>query len=60
MIVQYVIFLISASQNVEIVFQRTVKSPCAVTTTLPVIGGKWKPVILHCLRNTALHFGELM
>ncbi len=36
------------------------RSPCAVTTTLSVIGGKWKPVILHCLRNKVLRFGELM
>lgn len=32
---------------------------CHVTTTLKVLGGKWKSVILWQLRNDTLRFGEL-
>jgi DNA-binding HxlR family transcriptional regulator len=32
---------------------------CPVTTTLKVIGGKWKPIILWRLNNNVRRFGEL-
>jgi DNA-binding HxlR family transcriptional regulator len=36
-----------------------IKSPCPVTTTLSVIGGKWKPIILHIIRDEKKRFGEI-
>ena len=36
-----------------------IPSPCPVTTTLSVIGGKWKPIILHIIRNETRRFGEI-
>jgi len=32
---------------------------CPVTAMLQIIGGKWKPVILYCLRSDKRRFGEL-
>ncbi|MGB3181730.1 MAG: helix-turn-helix domain-containing protein [Cyclobacteriaceae bacterium] len=32
---------------------------CPVTTTLSVIGGKWKPVILYTVGEEIVRFGEL-
>jgi DNA-binding HxlR family transcriptional regulator len=32
---------------------------CPVTGLLELIGGKWKPVILYCLRNEKRRFGEI-
>lgn len=37
----------------------SVNSGCPVTTALAVIGGKWKVLILHRLREGALRFGQL-
>lgn len=35
------------------------KIKCPVTAMLQLIGGKWKPVILYCLRTEKRRFGEL-
>jgi DNA-binding HxlR family transcriptional regulator len=32
---------------------------CPVTGMLQIIGGKWKPVILYCLRSEKRRFGEI-
>lgn len=32
---------------------------CPVTQLLQLIGGKWKPVILYCLRSDKRRFGEI-
>ena len=32
---------------------------CPVTGMLQLIGGKWKPVILYCLRSDKRRFGEI-
>jgi DNA-binding HxlR family transcriptional regulator len=32
---------------------------CPVAATLQLIGGKWKPIILHCLRSETRRFGEI-
>ena len=37
--------------------RRTIK--CPVTAMLQLIGGKWKPVILYCLKSEKRRFGEL-
>jgi DNA-binding HxlR family transcriptional regulator len=34
-------------------------SPCPVTTTLSVIGGKWKPIIMYIIREETKRFGEI-
>jgi len=32
---------------------------CPVAATLQLIGGKWKPVIMYCLRAETRRFGEI-
>jgi DNA-binding HxlR family transcriptional regulator len=34
-------------------------SDCPVTRTIQFIGGRWKPIILHCLSGGTLRFGQL-
>jgi DNA-binding HxlR family transcriptional regulator len=35
------------------------ETKCPVTGMLQIIGGKWKPVILYCLRSDKRRFGEI-
>ncbi len=42
---------------VTIAAKREIK--CPVTGMLQLIGGKWKPVILYCLRSEKRRFGEI-
>ena len=32
---------------------------CPVSSMIQLIGGKWKPVILYCLRSDTRRFGEI-
>jgi DNA-binding HxlR family transcriptional regulator len=32
---------------------------CPVTGMIQLIGGKWKPIILYCLRSDKRRFGEI-
>ena len=32
---------------------------CPVTEMLKLIGGKWKPIVLYCLRSETRRFGEI-
>ena len=34
-------------------------SPCPVTTTLSVIGGKWKPIILYVIGEETKRFSQI-
>lgn len=38
---------------------KTAEVPCPVTAVLELIGGKWKPIILYCIRSDARRFGEI-
>lgn len=38
---------------------KTNEIKCPVTGLLRLIGGKWKPVILYCLRSEKRRFGEI-
>lgn len=42
---------------VTITVKREIK--CPVTGMLQLIGGKWKPIILYCLRSEKRRFGEI-
>lgn len=35
------------------------RSPCPVTTTLSVIGGKWKPIILYVIQEETKRFSQI-
>ena len=37
----------------------TADSPCPVTATLSVIGGKWKPIILYTIEEEKKRFGQI-
>jgi len=34
-------------------------SPCPVTTTISVIGGKWKPIILYAIKEETKRFSQI-
>lgn len=38
---------------------RSVEIKCPVTGMLQLIGGRWKPIILYCLRSETRRFGEI-
>jgi len=38
---------------------KTARTKCGVETTIAVVGGKWKPMILYALLNSPRRFGEL-
>jgi DNA-binding HxlR family transcriptional regulator len=37
-----------------------IREKCGVETTIAVVGGKWKPMILYALLSGSRRFGELM
>jgi len=39
--------------------ERSLESRCSVDVAVDLIGGKWKPLILHRLRSGTLRFGQL-
>jgi DNA-binding HxlR family transcriptional regulator len=39
--------------------EKSTENKCPVTAMLALIGGKWKPVILYCLRLDTRRFGEI-
>jgi DNA-binding HxlR family transcriptional regulator len=38
---------------------KTGEIKCPVTGMLQLIGGKWKPIILYCIRSETKRFGEI-
>ena len=39
--------------------KKTNEINCPIVATLQLIGGKWKPVIMYCLRSETRRFGEI-
>ena len=39
--------------------EKIVQNSCPVSAMVALIGGKWKPVILYCLRSETRRFGEI-
>lgn len=39
--------------------KQTREIDCPVAATLQLIGGKWKPIIMYCLRSETRRFGEI-
>ena len=39
--------------------EKTTQNPCPVSAMVALIGGKWKPIILYCLRSDTRRFGEI-
>ncbi|MBX7180963.1 MAG: helix-turn-helix transcriptional regulator [Bacteroidia bacterium] len=39
--------------------KKSIEINCPVTATLQLIGGKWKPIIMYCLRTDVRRFGEI-
>ena len=40
--------------------KQTSEINCPVAATLLLIGGKWKPIIMYCLRSETRRFGEIV
>lgn len=39
--------------------KQKIETDCPVAATLLLIGGKWKPIIMYCLRSETRRFGEI-
>ena len=48
-----------SSNKMVTIAAKTKEIKCPVTGLLQIIGGKWKPVILYCLRSEKRRFGEI-
>ena len=48
-----------SSNKMVTVAAKKAEVKCPVTGMLQLIGGKWKPIILYCLRSDKRRFGEI-